>query len=482
MKRLSQPTGSVISGDNGGDQDAQIVRSAILVHAGENGQPMEFQSGDGPIKFDEARIRNVVEVHNAKLKKLAADYGGEDKIPMGAYEPILDSHADDSNDRVIGRLTGPLTFEYRDVPKVGKRVPCAIAQGITFLGKGTVDRVKDGRIYHLSIGINEVDNSLGETSTVVTPAAPGAMLLKAQPKKPKQDKGVSKMSDLKKNERLTRLSAMNESLTNLSLKAEHAKGMLKLTEKKNTVTHRLTALGKSGRLGRADYKNIMENKFNQLVSMTDSQLETTLSILESVSPDSSRIRMSAQSGSSAASDVMEMGRELAKVRKVSDIKKLRKEIAKDFNRLSGKKLVAMAEGEEDEDHVEHSKEMSGPVEKPVAPGKDEHVVPGQEGESELSAHLAKLGHHLASGDIEGAKACHAEMSKLAHGMKHMSEYSGDVKSEDYKAAMGELHKELDEMKTQMSRFGGMVQEMMSAEKEEGEHFGEISKEHQEVSA
>lgn len=486
MKRLSQATGALLPNeDRAGDSDAQIVRPAILVHGGPNGESVEFLSSDGPIVFDEKRIKNVVDVHNFRLEKLGKDYGGVENIPIGAYEPILDSHNDDSNDKIIGRLTGELKFEIRDVPKVGKNVPCAIALGITFLGKDTVERVKDGRIYHLSIGINEKDNSLGETSTVVQPAAPGAMLLN-QGKKT-QDNGGSKM-DVKKlqaqhGDRLEKLSAMKDTMTSLTKKADETSGLIKLTAKKQSITHKLNALAKSGRIDRTTYRDIVENKLTKLAAMDESSLELALSLWDGVQADANQVRMTKQFGSTAASDVMEMGRELAKTREVSEIKHLRNEVAKDFKRLAGKEVI-----KEDEDHVEHSHEMkkkmaSGPMEERIADvGKDEHVVPGQEGEAELAHHLKALGHHLAAGDMEKAKESHAMCMKHCGSMKHMSEFSGDVKSEDYKAHMGEVHKEVDELKTNMSRLAGMVQEMMGAEAEEGKHFGEISKEHEQVSA
>lgn len=287
-------------------------------------------------------------------------------------------------------------------------------------------------------------------------------------------------------ERLARLSAMNEKLTNLTKKATETQSMIRLSAKKQSITHRLNKLASEGRIGRAAYKDIMDNKLTKLAAMDESALELALSLWDGVAADAKQIRMTQQVGSTSANDVMEMGKHLAKSRQVSEIKHLRNEVAKDFKRLSGKELVKMAE--EDPDHEEHSHEMrkkmaSGPVEERISDvGTDEHVVPGQSGEVELAHHMKALGHHLASGDIEKAKECHANCMKHMGGMKHMSEYSGDVKSEDYKAHMSEVHKEVDDLKTNMSRLAGMVQEMMGAEAEEGKHFGEISKEHEQASA
>ena len=491
MKKLSQPTGSIEKQeDETKDSEAHVVRTAILVHAGPGGEKIEFQSGDGPISFDSDRIKSIVDVHNQRLENLAKDYGGIDKIPMGAYEPILDSHANDSNDRIIGRLTGPLKFEVRDVPKVGENVPCAVAEGITFLGKDTVDRVKDGRIYHLSIGINESDNSLGEISTVVQPAASGAMLLK---QKQTKGHGGSKMNaEVKRmqshSERLSKLSQMKEGISTLLKKADSTQSLIKLNSNKQKITHKLRMLSQSGRIGRAEYKELLDHKLMKLAAMGDSELDTTLSLLDTMKPDQSRVKLSQQFGSTSASDVMEFGNALAQQKDLGEYKRLRKEIAGDFKKLTGKKLV------EDEDHEEHSKEMSrklmkdelcemsGPEEKEISPGKDEHVVPGQEkDEAQLAHHMAALAHHLSKGDIESAKEVHASLAHhLGFGEKHMSEFAGDVKSEDEKAHSADVQGQVDELKTQLSRLAGMVSELIGSEEKEGEHFGEISKEHEEV--
>src|SRR5271167_111897 len=144
FKRLAGSYGQISANESvEGDSEDQIKRPAILVHAGPDGEAIQFQSGDGPIDFDDERIQRIVTNHNAKIMTLAAQYGGLKKMPLGAFPPILDMHEDESNDRVIGRLACLLKFERRNVPKVGQNVACAVADpGITFLGKETVQRVK----------------------------------------------------------------------------------------------------------------------------------------------------------------------------------------------------------------------------------------------------------------------------------------------------------------------------------------------------
>ena len=481
MKRLSQ-TGEILpTHDKADESDSQITRQAILVHGGPGGQPIEFLSGDGPITFDPVRIKAVVDVHNSNLEKLAKEYGGEDKIPMGAYKPILDSHSGASNDKIIGRLTGALKFEIRDVPKIGKDVACAIAEGITFLGKDTVDKVKDGRIYHLSIGINESDNSLGETSTVVEPAAPGAMLLTHL----NLDHGGSKMSvdqqQLLKAEqrkkRLTKLTAMKEAITNLTAKAEATQQTMRLTANTSKITHKLRALAKDGRICRTAYKEIVDNKLTKLAALDDSTLNLALSMWDGLQAEQSQIKLTKQAGSTEAPDVMELGRELAKKRSHDEVKRLRAEFGKTYTQMTGKQLAAGDEDKKEKDDKDE-KELKHELASDVAGEGDEKKK--EEGESELYHHLKTLGNHLAAGNLEEAKAYHMKCMELSHPMKHMSEFAGDVKSEDQNAQLGAVNKEVDELKTQMSRLAGMVQEMMGAESEEGKHFGEISEKHEQV--
>lgn len=474
MKRLSQPSGEVADNSPQKEDTAdKVVRPAILVHAGPNGSVISFASGDGEIKFDAARIKRVVSVFNAQADKLAAEYGGDDKVPMGAHAPVLDQHESDSNDRIRGRLSGRLFYEVRDVPKVGKNVPCAVMRpGITFLGKHTVECVLDGRIFHLSIGINEEDDSLGETSTVIEPAAPGAMLLSRGEKQTKR--GEPKMPNLKRMQahanRMAKLSAFQTELTTLSSKLTSSKEIVRLAKKTGEVTHRLTGLMRSGKLTPAEYKKM---DIKRLAALNDDALGVVLGTIEAMEPKVDPT----QRGSTAAVDFATMGKTLEK----TQLKRLRSEIAGDFKRLSGKKM-SFDDAGEDKDHGDTHEMEGGNKETPVAPGKDEHAVPDQAGEVEMAhmAHMKKLGDCLAAGDMGGAKEAHAAMA--AHleksGMKHME--IGDVKSEDYSKSMSSLESQVDELTTQMGRMAGMVKELMGAEQEEGHDLEAGDEEESEV--
>lgn len=425
-----------------------------------DGKPAVFQSEDGEISFDTERIKRIVANQNAKIDLLAADYGGLDKMPMGAHLPILDMHMDESGDRVGGRLASRLEFEVRDVPGVGKNCSCAVAD-ITFLGGETVKKVNDGRIYHLSIGINEESDTLGEVSTVIEPAAPGAMLL-SRGTKPKGDEMSAKQKRLEaKSKRMARLGAIKENLTKLTAGIGTANETVKLARRKGEVTHRLTGLMRSSKLTPAEFKKMDLVKLSKL---DDSALDTVLGTFEAREP----VIPVGQRGSTEGVEFASIGKDLAE----KDRKRLRSEIKKDFKRL-GKKM-SEDDGDDKESH------LSGPKEHPVTTGKDPHSVPGSAGDEEQLKHAAymslheEMKKHLAAGDVGKAKETHEKMlAHHGHSMKHMGAAGpGDVASEDYKKSMDHLQGQIDELHTQMARCAGMVEEAMSDEANEPEHQDE----------
>lgn len=475
MGRLSGVTGLLQSADNSIEQSDRLTRSAILVHAG------SFMSQDGPISFDEDRLQAVVANYNKSINKLSKDYGGFDKIPMGAFMPILDQHEDDSNNRIIGRATSKLSFETRDIPKVGKNVPCICGE-VTFLGKDTVDRVKDGRIYHLSIGINESENTLSEISAVIQPAAPGAMLLKKGEDKTKGEKqmGLSK-GQLKK------LAQMKKSLEKVEKSLSNTKNKLYLTKKSGEITARLSGLVESRKMQPSEFRNLVKmGAVKNLAQMSEKDLSTALMIYESREQP---VILAGQVGSTNAPDVSYFGKSIELARK----SRLASEIKKDFKKLSGGKV--MFKGQDEHDETEMAGEDGA---HPVSVGKDEGSVQQNSDITEMAKHhlaklghhLAKLGHHLANGDVEGAKEVYSQAQdsheKLAHchhmadgnvmpepdaEMKHMAEYTGDVKSEDYRNNMNDLQSQVDELNTQLARMAGMLSELMGSEEEEGHDLG-----------
>lgn len=496
MKKLK--ISGQISHENaiGNDAEDRIVRPAILVHGGPGGSEAIFYTGDDPgpdpedpqnvIKFDGARIKRVVENQNAMMNKLAEQYGGWDKMPMGAFPPLLDQHSDDSNDRIRGRLASPVRFEIRDVPKVGKDVPCVVTD-ITFLGNDNVKRVKDGRIYHLSIGIDENTDTLGECSAVIEPAAPGAMLLnkgkQGAGRKLKKEKTMSKANMQEQVERrakkLSLLQGITKDLTKLSTELKGSADLVKLTKRQGQITHRLTGLMKAGRLTPAEYKKLDVKKLSKL---PDDALNTVLESYDVREP----VIDPHQKGSRDGMDFATIGKSMAK----KQLKALEKETVSDLMRVSGGQVKLKAgsrlagEGkDEDKDHG-YDHEMSGPKESEVKPGHDEHAVPDSEKLSAFKKHMSECKKHMDAGDFDKAKEEHEKaMAHMSSDDKHMSFGVGDVKSEDYKKGMDALEAKVDELATNLARMAGAVGELMDVEKEEGHDLaaeGEDDKEHEEV--
>lgn len=465
----------------GTQTDDKFVKSAVLVHSGPNGEKVTFQSADGEISFDEARIKQIVENHNKKILELAKGYNGIENMPIGAYPPILDQHENDSSNRVIGRLASLLTFEKRNVPGVGDNVACAMAD-VTFLGKDTIDRVKDGRIYSLSIGIDESTNTLVETSTVITPAAPGAMLLK----KSNIKNGEFQMGNEKINQKLSKLMSIKKDIAALSSKIIVANSNIRTTKKESEVDYKLHELMRSKKLTVAEYKQI---NVKELASLDNKAMKIMLNHY-SIRED---VIASGQRGSTDSVDFSSIGKNMEK----NDINRLKAEVKGDLKKLN-KNLAFKDDPDADKDHGD-THQMAEEIHQ----GSDPHSVPGQAGYEQQLKHLKAwhgthlehhltMSKHLAAGDINSAKEHHDMMLKHcmeAHdhfagvgkvdsgeeGVKHME--MGDVKSEDYKKSMDYLQQQIDEVNTQISRIAGIVNELIDVEKEEGEEFAHEAETH-----
>jgi hypothetical protein len=466
FKRLKDATGTVENSESSsGDSDSSIIRPAILVHSGPEGEGVTYQSMDGETKpFDADRIKRIVENQNALLEDIAKQYGGWDKMPPGAFPPILDTHDPDSSGNVYGRMTSKLRLEVRDVPKVGKNVACAVTD-LLFLGAENVQKVKDGRVYHLSVGIDELADTLGEISSVVEPAAPGAMLLSKGKKTIKGDNSMSKKSLQASKARMSKLSAMKENLTNMSSKLVTTKESVRLAKAEGQIMTRLTALARAGKLTPAEVKNLKGSQVKHMAALPPEMLETVMKSYEALETKV----VIGQRGSSDASQTVDfggMGKELER----RQISKLKAQVRGEMKKLGAK---LKEDGEDDKDHGdkhEMSHKLSDEAQESHRAKKmgEEHEERGH-ASPEMKEHLAKMAHHLEKGDLEGAKSCHAEMCKMASEGKSLSAMD-DVHSEDEKKSMEALESELDEVKTNLARMAGMVDELMSSEAEEGHDF------------
>jgi hypothetical protein len=337
FKRLAVPTGELADQTpQPNDSLDRIVRPAILVHSGPDGRVTRLASSDGDIEFDEERIRSVVQNHNEMVSQVAAQYGGFEKMPVGAYAPILDQHNDDSNDRIRGRLTGLLRFERRDVPKVGQNVACAVAD-ITFLGPDTVSKVKNGLIYHLSVGIDEGSNTLGEVSCVIEPAAPGAMLLR----KRKNLEGKKKMPKAK----LARLQKLNGELKELSAKAAEQQARVRLAKAKADVTARFTKLMTDKKVSPAEFKKL---DIARLAKLDTDSLDSIVHVYEA----REALIKNGQQGSTSATNFSDVGGKMSEDKEVRRMKLA----ARQNLEKQGVKFKALAKAEAEDEASEDEEE------------------------------------------------------------------------------------------------------------------------------
>lgn len=440
------------------DSQTRLKKNAIVVHAGPEGTEAKFLCSNGEISFTSKRIQNVVNVHNARIDMLAQEYGTEEAIPIGAYRPILDSHSDESNDKTIGRLTGRLKFEIRDVPGVGKNVACAIAvDGITFLGKDTVDKVIDGRIYHLSVGITAED-AIDELSTVVTPAAAGAMLLKKEHKKEKQP-GKKNSMDAKLKEirdaRRAKLAEAKSELNKMQTKAAKTLDGLKLAAKKNTITESLKRLCAAGKVSPAEIKTILSsNKVSKLAAMDDAAISMALELMGS--REGTIIRMG-QNGSTNVAAVMDVGKHLAEAKAKHEHANLKAEIKKDLSKLAfGKENKKTSADDSDKDKGD-KKSVSDQVSQRMAENDD-----GDDSDENKKAKADP------ESDEKSAKLAEEDDLNDGDGSEKMAIDTPGLQATDNMSA---FRMEVDEMKTQIARLAGIINDLMGDADEEDKHFG-----------
>lgn len=144
-------------------------RPVMLVYAG------KFDSIDGPVEITPEHIDALCLNHNAILSKVKRLASGD--IPMREYPPLQLDHSR-SAAHTIGRLVGNLTVGEAEIQGEKKK---ALFGVVRFLGAENVEKAKDGRYTHVSIGADLDPAKINELSVTPFPAAPNAALL-AKPK------------------------------------------------------------------------------------------------------------------------------------------------------------------------------------------------------------------------------------------------------------------------------------------------------------
>ncbi len=141
-------------------------RACMLVYEG------DFNSMDGPVSITAAQLQKLAANHNARLDRLSVSMGGSDAA-MKDLPPVQLDHSTLASN-TIGRVVGKLSVAPAMIEGVER---LALYGAIRFLGAENVEKARDGRFTHVSIGADLEAGVLQELSVTPFPAAPKASLL-----------------------------------------------------------------------------------------------------------------------------------------------------------------------------------------------------------------------------------------------------------------------------------------------------------------
>ncbi len=141
-------------------------RACMLVYEG------TFNSMDGEVTITASQLERLAANHNARLDRLMTSIGGGE-TPMRDLPPVQLDHSNLASN-TVGRVVGKLSVAPAVIDGVEK---LALYGGIRFLGAENIEKAKDGRFTHVSIGADLEAGELKELSVTPFPAAPKASLL-----------------------------------------------------------------------------------------------------------------------------------------------------------------------------------------------------------------------------------------------------------------------------------------------------------------
>jgi len=140
--------------------DSFLERTVMLVYAG------QFESMDGPVEVTEDHLKSLVENHNSRLSKFKRFASGE--APLRMAPPLQLDHSTSAG-FTVGRVVGDLQLsKYKDEESEDEK--SAVFGKIRVLGRENVEKVKDGRWIHVSIGADLESGKLNELSITPFPA------------------------------------------------------------------------------------------------------------------------------------------------------------------------------------------------------------------------------------------------------------------------------------------------------------------------
>ena len=143
----------------------KLDRDACLVYVG------QFDSMDGPVTVTEEHLNRLVSNHNSHMGKLKRLVGGE---PLLKDCPPIQLDHSTSAVHTIGRLIGDLRLGEAEFE--GVKLPAVFGK-VRVLGSENIEKVRDGRWTHLSIGADFESGKINELTVTPFPAAANATLL-----------------------------------------------------------------------------------------------------------------------------------------------------------------------------------------------------------------------------------------------------------------------------------------------------------------
>jgi hypothetical protein len=145
--------------------DSFLEKEAMLVYPG------TFQSMDGEVVITDEHVSKLADTHNSFLSKVKRLATGE--IPLRDCPPVQLDHQPTAVN-TVGRVIGELSV--RDAEVDGQSVKALFGK-VRILGRENVEKVRDGRWIHLSIGADLEKGKLNELTITPFPAAAQAAML-----------------------------------------------------------------------------------------------------------------------------------------------------------------------------------------------------------------------------------------------------------------------------------------------------------------
>jgi hypothetical protein len=150
------------------EDGSYIDKKCMIVYTG------KFESMDGPVEVKDEDVEALAANHNGMLAKLSRLAGGE--VQVKHNPPIQLDHSTSAKD-TVGRLRGNLSVGVHETEEGPVK---ALYGNMRILGAENVEKIKDGRWTHLSMGADLENHKLSELTITPFPAAADASMLGAR--------------------------------------------------------------------------------------------------------------------------------------------------------------------------------------------------------------------------------------------------------------------------------------------------------------